>query len=406
MIRNISVSGKIITQEDKQAMIDCINSGEEFTQGSYTKKFERGLADYIGVKYSHFVNSGSSANLLAFMALTSHLLPKSEQIKRGDEVITVAACFPTTIAPIVQYGATPVFIDIAFPTFNVNVDMLEKALSVKTKAVILAHTLGNPFDIDAVVHFCTKHGLWLIEDGCDSLGSEYGGMKTGRFGDISTCSFYPAHHISCGGGGMVFTDSPLLSKVMLSMRDWGRDCSCDKSQDNKCGKRFSQQHGALPFGYDHKYVYSHLGYNLNATNIQAALGCSQMKRLDEFTAIRRRNYEVLLYELIEESPVLMLATETSNPSWFGFPILLNSPIDKNKVIDYLTLNGVQTRPIFAGNILNQPCHTATDFTCRIAGDLRNTNRLLNNAFWVGCHHGLTEDDMLYSARVIREALAQ
>jgi len=407
MMRNVPVSGKVITQEDRQAMIDCINSGEEFTQGSYTRRFESDLANYLGVSFSHFVNSGSSANMLAFMTLTSHLLPEHQRIKRGDEVITVAASFPTTIAPIIQFGAIPVFVDVTFPTYNIDVTMLEKALSKKTKAVMIAHTLGNPFDVDTVVEFCTKHDLWLIEDGCDSLGSEYGGMKTGVFGDISTCSFYPAHHISCGGGGMVFTDNPLLSKIMLSMRDWGRDCSCDKSHDNRCGKRFTQQHGNLPFGYDHKYVYSHLGYNLNATNIQAALGCSQFTRLDEFTATRKRNFDALFLELVDNHNVrLMLPTETSDPSWFGFPILLNDGIDKNKVIQYLTERGVQTRPVFAGNILAQPCFADNDIPYRVVGSLDNTNAIMNRAFWVGCWHGLTEEDMRYSAQIIKEALSE
>jgi len=386
-----------------------INSSIDFwlTYGRYSKKFETKLAKYLGVKHALFVNSGSSANLLAFSALTSHLL-KDRQVKRGDEIITVASGFPTTISPIVQYGAVPVFIDIDIETLNANVDQLEMALSSKSKAVMLAHTLGNPFNINAVKTFCEKNNLWLIEDNCDALGSTYAGKITGTWGDIGTSSFYPAHHITTGEGGAVYTDNPILNKIMLSIRDWGRDCWCDSGKDNSCGKRFSGQFGTLPFGYDHKYVYSHFGYNLKATDIQAAIGCAQLDKLPEFIQKRKANYQYLYKRLIDFDKYFILskATPDSDPSWFGFLMTLKDNLNfkRNDIVNYLESHHIQTRNLFAGNIVKHPCFDALQngIDYRIIGNLSNSDKVMNDSFWIGVYPGMNKESMDYMINMIQE----
>ena len=353
---------------DNAEMVNLVDSALEFwlTAGRYTDQFEKQLADYLGVKYCSLVNSGSSANLLAFMALTSPLLGE-RAIKRGDEIITVAAGFPTTVAPAIQYGAVPVFVDVTIPQYNIDVDMLEKALSDKTKAVMIAHTLGNPFDLKRVSEFCKKHNLWLVEDNCDALGTEYmidGETKlTGTIGDIGTSSFYPPHHMTMGEGGAVYTDNALLNKCIRSFRDWGRDCVCPSGRDNLCGHRFDRQYGELPLGYDHKYVYSHFGYNLKATDMQAAIGCAQLEKFPSFVERRRHNFDRLKADLlsadetehITDKLILPEACEHSNPSWFGFLITCKEGIDRNQVVCYMEEHGIQTRMLFAGNLTKHPC---------------------------------------------------
>ncbi len=347
---------------DHDEMVNLVDSSLEFwlTSGRYTAQFEKEFAEYLNVKYCALVNSGSSANLLAFMALTSPLL-KERRINRNDEVITVAAGFPTTIAAIIQYGAIPVFVDMTIPQYNIDVTQLEDALSDKTKAVMIAHTLGNPFDLATVKAFCKEHNLWLIEDNCDALGSAYtidGETKlTGTIGDIGTSSFYPPHHMTMGEGGAVYTNNALLAKIVKSMRDWGRDCVCVSGRDNMCGHRFDGQYGELPFGYDHKYVYSHLGYNLKVTDMQAAVGCAQLKKFPSFVERRKHNFVRLKEGLksVEDKFILPEACPNSDPSWFGFLITCREGIDKNKVVQYLESNGVQTRMLFGGNMIKQPC---------------------------------------------------
>ena len=340
-------------------MINLIDSSLDFwlTAGPYTEKFEKLFAEKLGVKYCCFVNSGSSANLLAVMALTSPLLGK-RQLRAGDEIITVSAGFPTTVTPIIQAGLIPVFVDITIPQYNIDVKMLQKALSKKTKAVIIAHTLGNPFDIDTVVAFCKKHNLWLIEDNCDSLGSIYKNKLTGTFGDIATSSFYPPHHITTGEGGAVYTNNATLKRIVLSLRDWGRDCFCPSGKDNTCKKRFSQQLGTLPFGYDHKYTYSHFGYNLKATDLQAAIGCAQLEKLDSFVRTRRNNWHILYEGLadLEKFFILPQPQKNSKPSWFGFMLTVrqNAPFSRDEIVRHLEQNNIQTRMLFAGNFLRQP----------------------------------------------------
>ena len=403
-MRRIPVSGKVYTDADKQIMIDCIQSGQEITYGKYNVQFEQMLQDYIGVSYAYFVNSGSSANLLALSAFSSPYMYIDWRIKPGDEIITLAAGFPTTIAPIIQLGCVPVFVDIELGTYNIKIEDLERALSKKTKGVFIAHTLGNPFNIDEVQAFCDRHGLWLIEDNSDALGSEYGNFRTGSFGDISTCSFYPAHHIETGQGGAVFTKYDFIAKILQSMRGWGRECTCKCGQDNSCGKRFSMQHGKLPFGYDHKYVYNHFGYNMQGTNILAALGCSQLARIDEFTKQRHANF-TLLENLINDLPIEMPRSYArARPSWFGFPILVKDSFDRYVIIKKLSQEGVETRTLFAGNILKQPCIVdAPDIKYRQIGDLANTNKVMESLFWVGCWHGLNSDDITYIATSLRNA---
>ena len=352
----VNYAGRIYGSEE---MTNLVDAALEFwlTAGRYTREFETGLAKFLGLKRALFVNSGSSANLLAFMTLTSPLLGE-RRIRRGDEVITVAAGFPTTVAPIVQFGAIPVFVDVDLATANVDVTQLEPALSERTRAVMLAHTLGNPFRIDAVKEFCKRHDLWLIEDNCDALGSKYAGRLTGTWGDIGTSSFYPPHHMTTGEGGAIYTDDPLLAKIALSLRDWGRDCSCASGEDNRCGHRFTGKFGTLPEGYDHKYVYSHFGYNLKATDLQAAVGCAQLARLDEFTRRRRENFDYL-YEQLKDLPELSLfkAEPESEPSWFGFLMTLTGEahFTRNELVAHLERHGIQTRNLFAGNLTRHPC---------------------------------------------------
>ena len=399
---------------DSAEMINLVDSALEFwlTSGRYTDQFEREFAEYLGVRFCSLVNSGSSANLLAFMTLTSPLLG-DRQIKREDEVITVAAGFPTTITPIIQYGAVPVFVDVTIPQYNVDISQLEAALSDRTKAVMIAHTLGNPFDLKAVKEFCDRHNLWLVEDNCDALGSEYvlDGKKylTGTVGDIGTSSFYPPHHMTMGEGGAVYTNNPLLNKIARSLRDWGRDCVCPSGRDNLCGHRFDRQYGELPLGYDHKYVYSHFGYNLKATDMQAAIGCAQLKKFPSFVERRRHNFDRLKTQLLEVEDKLVLPTpcENSNPSWFGFLVTCKEGIDRNKVVAYIEEHGVQTRMLFSGNIIKHPCFDQMRETgegYRVVGELTNTDLIMNNSFWVGVYPGMTDEMIDYIAKIIKEAV--
>ena len=387
---------------DSEEMVNLVDSALEFwlTSGRYTAEFEKGLSEFLGVKYCALVNSGSSANLLAFMALTSPLLGE-RAIRRGDEVITVAAGFPTTVAPIVQYGAVPVFIDVTIPQYNLDVSMLEKALSDRTKAVMAAHTLGNPFDLKAVREFCDRHALWLIEDNCDALGSTYlwkGEERfTGTIGDIGTSSFYPPHHMTMGEGGAVYTNNALLNKCVKSFRDWGRDCVCVSGQDNMCGHRFDGQYGELPAGYDHKYVYSHFGYNLKATDLQAAIGCAQLKKISGFTKRRQENFNYLKEQLIKKGMekyfILPEACPGSVPSWFGFMLTCREGVSRNKVVQNLENHKIQTRMLFAGNITKHPCFDEMRRTgqgYRVAGELTCTDQIMKDTFWIGVYPGMTQ----------------
>lgn len=401
---------------DSEEMKNLVDSALEFwlTSGRYTKQFEENFAKYLGVKYCSLVNSGSSANLIAFMALTSPLL-KERRVNRGDEVITVAAGFPTTVSPIIQYGAVPVFVDVTIPQYNIDVTMLEKALSNKTKAVMIAHTLGNPFDLKNVKEFCDKHNLWLIEDNCDALGSIYeidGQEKlTGTIGDIGTSSFYPPHHMTMGEGGAVYTNNSLLNKIIRSLRDWGRDCSCPSGIDNLCGHRFDKQYGELPVGYDHKYVYSHFGYNLKATDMQAAIGVAQLEKFPSFVEKRKKNFAILKEGLKELSDKIILpeACENSKPSWFGFVITCKDGVDRNKVVKYIESKGVQTRNLFAGNLVKHPCFDEMREKkngYRIVGDLKNTDTIMNKTFWIGVYPGMTESKLNYMIKTIKEAIKE
>lgn len=399
---------------DSNEMVNLVDSSLDFwlTSGRYVLEFEKKLSNYLGVKYCSLVNSGSSANLIAFMALTSSLLGE-RRVERGDEIITVAAGFPTTIAPYIQYGAVPVFVDVTIPQYNIDVTMLEEAYSEKTKAVMIAHTLGNPFDLNAVKEFCDAKNLWLIEDNCDALGSKYlyKGQEryTGTIGDIGTSSFYPPHHMTMGEGGAVYTDNSLLYKIILSFRDWGRDCACSSGQDNLCGQRFTRQYGELPFGYDHKYVYSHFGYNLKATEMQAAIGCAQIDKFPTFVEKRISNFERLYSKLkkYEDKIILPEACENSEPSWFGFLITCKEEEKRNKIVQYLEKEGVQTRMLFAGNITRHPCFDEmrkTNKGYRIVGKLINTDYIMNNSFWIGVYPGMTDEKIDYMVQKIGEAL--
>ncbi len=397
-----------------EEMVNLVDSSLEFwlTSGRYTDQFEKEFAEYLGIKYCSLVNSGSSANLLAFMALTSPLMG-DRRIMPGDEVITVAAGFPTTIAPIIQYGAVPVFVDMTIPQYNMDASMLEDALSDKTKAIMIAHTLGNPWDLGAIKEFCDKHNLWLVEDNCDALGSKYtinGEEKfTGTIGDIGTSSFYPPHHMTMGEGGAVYTDNPLIHKAVRSLRDWGRDCVCPSGRDNLCGHRFDKQYGELPLGYDHKYVYSHFGYNLKATDMQAAVGCAQLAKFPTFVEKRRHNFDRLraALEEVEDKLILPEPCPNSKPSWFGFLLTCREGVDKNKVVQYIEDHGVQTRMLFAGNIVKQPCFDemrASGKGYRVVGDLAVTDRIMKDTFWLGVYPGMTDEKIDYMAKVIKEAL--
>lgn len=397
-----------------EEMVNLVDSSLEFwlTSGRFTDEFESKLSEYLGVKFCSLVNSGSSANLIAFSALTSTLLGE-RRINRGDEVITVAAGFPTTVTPIIQYGAIPVFVDITIPQYNIDVNQLENALSNKTKAVMIAHTLGNPFDLGTVKQFCNKYNLWLIEDNCDALGSKYiidGEEKfTGTVGDIGTSSFYPPHHMTMGEGGAVYTDNPLLNKCIRSFRDWGRDCVCPSGQDNLCGHRFDRQYGELPNGYDHKYVYSHFGYNLKATDMQAAIGCAQLDKFPAFVEKRQKNFEKLKMLLQETADKLILPEPCPNsiPSWFGFMITCKEGVSKEKVVNYIESKKIQTRMLFAGNLIKQPCFNEMRETgqgYRVIGELPITNQVMKNTFWVGVYPGMTQEMLEDMASVIIDAV--
>jgi CDP-6-deoxy-D-xylo-4-hexulose-3-dehydrase len=393
---------------DSNEIVNLVDSALEFwlTYGRYSKEFEKRLSAYLNVRYTLLVNSGSSANLLAFMALTSPLV-KTRQILRGDEVITTAVCFPTTISPIIQYGAVPVFVDVELDTANIDVSEVTKAISDKTKAIMIAHTLGNPFHLRRIKDICDKYNLWLIEDNCDALGSKFEGKFTGTWGDIGTSSFYPPHHITMGEGGAVYTNNQLLWKIMLSLRDWGRDCWCETGKDNTCKRRFSQQFGRLPFGYDHKYVYSHFGYNLKITDMQAAIGCAQLEKLDEFIIKRERNFK-LLYEGLKDLSeyfILPKPTENSKPSWFGFMLIIrdNAGFKRNAIVNYLEKHNIQTRNLFAGNIIRHPCFDnlkqGKDF--KIIGELSNTDKIMHDSFWIGVYPGMADSMIEYIIDTIR-----
>lgn len=401
----VNYAGRVF---DEKEMVNLIDSSLDFwlTYGNYSKIFEKKLADFLGVRWTFLVNSGSSANLLAFYALTSPLLG-DRQVKRGDEVITVAAGFPTTVAPIVQYGAVPVFVDMELTHFNIDIDQLEHALSSKTKAVMIAHTLGNPFNLRAVKEFCDKHNLWLIEDNCDALGSTYEGKPTGTWGDIGTSSFYPPHHMTMGEGGATYTDNPLLKKIMLSMRDWGRDCWCESGIDNTCGCRFSQSFGTLPKGYDHKYVYSHFGFNLKVSDMQAAIGVAQLEKFPTFVEKRKENF-TKLYEGLSGIDELILnsATPNSDPSWFGFMITLKDGVrfSRNELVEHLENSNIQTRNLFAGNMLRHPMFDTMlkDSDYRVIGELPKTDKIMNDSFWIGLYPGMGDEAIAYMVAKIRE----
>lgn len=409
----IPYAGRVYDEEEMTNLVDC---ALEFwlTAGRYTEQFEEEFARYLGIRYCSVVNSGSSANLLAFMALTSPLLGE-HRILPGDEVVTVAAGFPTTVAPFIQYGAVPVFVDVTIPQYNIDAAMLEEAISSRTKAVMLAHTLGNPFDLKRVKEFCDRHGLWLVEDNCDALGSRYclnGEWRyTGTVGDIGTSSFYPPHHMTMGEGGAVYTDNPLLNKIIRSLRDWGRDCVCASGQDNRCGHRFDGRYGELPLGYDHKYVYSHFGYNLKATDMQAAVGCAQLKKLPGFVKARQDNFAYLrsLLEGVQDKLILPEAKEDSQPSWFGFLITCREKGMKDRVVRHLEEGGVQTRMLFGGNLTRQPCFDEMrkgKKGYRVVGELTGTDRIMEDTFWVGLYPGMTREMLEYMAGKIREAIGE
>ncbi len=410
----IAYAGRVFDEKEMCALADSLLDFW-LTAGRFSEEFEKDFAKYLGVRYAHLVNSGSSANLVAFMALTAPELG-DKRIKPGDEVITVAAAFPTTVAPILQYGAVPVFVDVTLPTYNIDVSQLETAWSEKTKAVVLAHTLGNPFDIAAVKAFCEKHDLWLMEDNCDALGSEYTigdeTRLTGTWGDIATSSFYPPHHITLGEGGCVYTDNLLLHKLALSYRDWGRDCVCPSGHDNFCGHRFDGQYGRLPKGYDHKYVYSHLGYNLKLTDMQAAIGCEQLKKLPDFIEKRRKNWKRLRDTLakFEDRLILPEATMNSNPSWFGFLISIRpeSGLKRNEITGFLEGKNIQTRLLFSGNILRHPCFDNLHETnaYRVIGCLQKTDFIMENSFWLGVYPGMTDEMIDYMVEMLLEAIKE
>lgn len=408
----VSYASRVYDEKEMQSLTDAMLDFW-LTTGRFSDEFEKRFAEWIGVKYAHLVNSGSSANLIAFMVLTAPELG-DRQIRPGDEVITVACGFPTTVTPVLNYGAVPVFVDVTVPQYNIDVTKLEGALSGKTKAVMIAHTLGNPFDLKAVKAFCDEHGLWLVEDNCDALGTKYtidGKAKfTGTWGDIGTSSFYPPHHMTMGEGGCVYTDNPLIHRLILSFRDWGRDCICPSGRDNFCGHRFDGQHGELPIGYDHKYVYSHFGYNLKVTDMQAAVGCEQLKKFPGFIERRRHNWDRLhkALECASDKLILPEPAENSEPSWFGFLISIRpkSGLERNQVTGYLEGHNVQTRLLFSGNLIKHPCFDQIRGTgaYRVAGDLTATDFIMNNSFWVGVYPGMTDAMIDYMAEAINEAV--
>jgi len=396
---SVNYAGRIYDQKE---LINLVSAALDFwlTQGPYTDKFEKKLAKFLGVKRCLLTNSGSSANLLAISALTSPLL-KKRRLMPGDEVITTACGFPTTLNPILQNNLVPVFIDIELGSYNIDADKIERAITKKTKAIFVAHTLGNPANLEKILKIVKKYKLWFIEDNCDALGSKYRGRFTGSFGDISTCSFYPAHHITMGEGGAVLTNDPLLYKVMISLRDWGRDCFCQPGQDNSCGRRFSQKHGKLPFGYDHKYIYSHIGYNLKATDLQAAIGLAQLDKLNKFINIRRKNFAVILRHLETYNKYLILPKIAKGvfPSWFGFPLLVrpDAPFSRNDIVAYLEKHKIATRMLFGGNLTKQPAYQG--IKSRLSGDLKNTDLTMNNLFWIGVYPGITAEKLNYILKV-------
>jgi CDP-6-deoxy-D-xylo-4-hexulose-3-dehydrase len=401
----IPVSGKIIDEEDVLWGIESMMDAW-LTAGRFSLKLERELARYFGSRFSFLVNSGSSANLLAFYALTSPKL-LDRAIKPGDEIITVAAGFPTTINPMIQFGCIPVFIDVDIPSYNIKVEDIEKAITPKTKAIMLAHALGNPFNLSVVMAIAKKYNLWVVEDDCDSLGATYDGKKTGTFGDLATLSFYPAHHITMGEGGAVLVNNASLKKITESFRDWGRDCWCPPGKDNTCGERYCQKLGDLPDGYDHKYTYSHIGFNLKVTDMQAAVGLSQLTKADHFVAKRRENHAILseMFKEFEEHFILPVATENSEPSWFGFMLTIRegSPIDRNKFVEYLEQNKIGTRLFFGGNLLKQPAYYNLNY--RKIDDLKNTDLLMNHSFWLGVWPGLNQIHYDYIANIVRKYIS-
>ncbi len=398
---NVPVSGKVLDADDYVALVEASLDGW-LTAGRFHEEFERNLARYVGVRNALFVNSGSSANLVALAGLTSPKLGK-RALKPGDEVITVAAGFPTTVNPIIQHGMVPVFVDVEIGTYDAIIDEIREAISPKTRAIMMAHTLGNPFDVAAIKEICKEHDLWLIEDSCDALGSTYDGKRTGSFGDTATVSFYPAHHITTGEGGAVFVNSPLVKKQVESFRDWGRDCYCATGHDNTCHKRFEWQLGDLPAGYDHKYIYGHIGYNLKATDLQAALGVSQLKKLDRFVAARKANF-IYLKNALSDIPdfVMPEATVNSDPSWFGFPITIrpDSGIDRTTLLRHLDEKKIGTRLLFAGNLLKQPAYRNIEH--RVIGDLKNSDLVMTNTFWLGVYPGLTDEMLSYVSEVVQD----
>ena len=406
----ISYASRVFDEKEMCALTDA-TLDFWLTTGRFAEQFEKEFAKWIGVRFVHLVNSGSSANLIAFSVLTAPELG-DRQIKKNDEVITVACGFPTTISPIIQYGAIPVFVDVTIPQYNIDVNQLENAYSSKTKAVMLAHTLGNPFNLKVVRDFCNKYNLWLVEDNCDALGSEYtidGKTKfTGTWGDIGTSSFYPPHHMTMGEGGCVYTDNPLLHRLIISYRDWGRDCVCPSGKDNYCGHRFDGQFGKLPQGYDHKYVYSHFGYNLKVTDMQAAVGCEQLRKLPFFVEKRRHNWERLRksLECVQDKLILPEPALNSNPSWFGFLITVRDDLDRNTITRFIEEHNIQTRLLFSGNIIKHPCFDEIRGTkaYKVVGNLNNTDKVMNKTFWIGVYPGMTDEMIDYIAHIIKKAI--
>ena len=396
----VPVSGKVFDAEDMRSLVD---SSLDFwlTTGRFAKQFEEAFAARMGVRHALLCNSGSSANLLAMTALTSPRL-KDRRLVPGDEVITAAVGFPTTVNPIIQNGLVPVFVDVDLGTYDANIDQIEAAIGPRTKAIFLAHTLGNPFDLSSVMEIAERHGLWVIEDTCDAVGAIFGDKPVGSFGDLATTSFYPAHHITMGEGGCVLTDNPVLAKIVESLRDWGRDCWCPPGCDNTCGRRFDWQLGGLPYGYDHKYTYSHIGYNLKMTDMQAAVGVSQLQKLDLFIEARNRNWQILRSGLADLSDVLLLPDPTpgSSPSWFGFALLVrvDAPFSRNEFVTHLESKGIGTRLMFGGNLLQQPAYG--DIQARVVGDLSNAELVTDSAFWIGVYPGLTEEHLRWTMEIL------
>ena len=399
-VSEIPVSGKVIGNLELKNMVEASLDGW-LTTGRFNEQFEKKLANFLGIKFLLTVNSGSSANLIAFSTLTSPKL-KDKAIQKGDEVISVAAGFPTTVNPIIQFGAIPVFIDVKIPTYNIDESLVEEAITNKTKAIMLAHTLGNPFNVKKIKEICEKYNLWLIEDSCDALGSKFDNQNVGTFGDLATLSFYPAHHITMGEGGAVFTNSKKLERIAESFRDWGRDCYCEPGKDNTCNKRFGWKLGDLPFGYDHKYTYSHLGYNMKITDMQSACGLAQLERLEQFIIKRKDNFNFLYRNLkhLEEFLILPKAEKNSDPSWFGFPLSLrkNNKFNRNDLIKYLNDNKIGTRLLFSGNLIKQPYMKDVNF--KVQGELRNTNFIMENTFWIGLYPGLSKKHLEFTTTKI------